>query len=133
MTRGLHVDVLTAIQSNRFKAIALLDLDFESGHVSVTSYDKTISYGGNSFLGVGSLGSISPIEEATDNKAQGINLELSGISLDNIAVALGEHYQGRLGRLYIAFLDQNETVIGEPNLIFQGLMDNQNIFFRQRG
>lgn len=133
MIRDVHVDVLNAIYTPEIKAIAMVDLDFESGHVYVNSTDRSISYGGNTFLGVGTLGAIGSVEESSDTKAQGINLELSGVVPETLSIALNENYQGRIGKLFLTFLDANWQVIGDPILIFQGLMDSQNITLGKEG
>jgi hypothetical protein len=127
MTRDIDAAVVTASQEAVIRPVLMFDGNFASGHVRVHSGVGTITYGGNDYTGLGTLGRISPIDESIELSASGIKVSLSGIPGDLISTALGEHYQGRLAVIYIALLDSSYAVIGTPTIVFQGRMDNINI------
>lgn len=130
--RSIIADQLAALRADSFTAISMVRLDFESGVLRVHSGVGTITWDGESYLGVGALGQIEAIEETTDAVAQDITLTLSGIPSEYISLALGEHYQGRDARIYLAALDsQHRLILDEegdgPYLVFRGRMDTMPI------
>lgn len=80
------------------------------------------------FMALGMLGKISSIEEGFDLQAYSVTLSLSGIpkefryELFN-QVNFKSAFQNRPCKIYIAYLDNNYNIIGEPILAFAGQMD----------
>lgn len=79
------------------------------------------------WYGAGDLGTIGPIEETTEVRAVGVELGLSGITTEILDIALGETWQGRLGRIYIGVLDSEGQIDGEPFNAFEGPMDRMTL------
>lgn len=127
MTRPLGAGVGAASQAETIRPAYLVELDFESGFVRATTAPFTISFGGNDFLGVGDIGSISAVEETVEGRAHSVTFTLSGVKASLISTALGETYQGRPGKLWEAHLDGDDAIIGTPTLLFEGLMDTMPI------
>jgi hypothetical protein len=75
------------------------------------------------YLGSGTLGTISPVEETTDLSARGINFQLSGVPSALIAVALTENYQGKACSVLFGALDASGALVASPITIFAGRMD----------
>ena len=92
--RSLSNDMTTQVSASELAPIILASLSF-STPVHLWSGYGTITYNGTGYLGIGTLGTISPIEETTDIAARGISLQLSGVPTAQIAIALTENYQGR--------------------------------------
>jgi hypothetical protein len=101
--------------------------DFQSGAVRVWSGIGTKSWGGNDYTGLGHLGTVAPIEETADVRANGVSFQLSGVPSALIATVLGDNYQGRTVKLWLGFLDSADAIIADPYLIFAGRMDNVEI------
>lgn len=134
MTRGLSSAAEAAATSEVVSLCWLVYLDFESGPVRVTSLPHVLMHDadGNgveeTWLGVGNLGGVSPIEETSQVEATSATLSLSAIPPEQIAVALGEHYQGRICNIYLAFLnpDDSHEVI-DSFLLWSALMDTMEL------
>lgn len=127
MARDLTNDAETASLASHIRLVALVHLDLSSGHVRANSSDRTITYDGADYLGVGDLGRIGTFGETTDLSAEALNLELSGIDPDYIDIAVNEHVQGRPARLWLAFLDSTYVLIADPVLIFRGRIDTMEV------
>lgn len=127
MTRSIDSSTQTASEQSVIRPIIMIDADFTSGHLRVFSGTGTLVYNSETYYGFGKLGRISPIDEEIELSSSGVNVSLSGLPGDIISTALGEHYQGRSAVIYIALLDPDYVVIGQPVILFQGRMDNMQI------
>jgi len=127
MSRTMTSAAKTASQSEIVRAVNLVDMDFSSGLVYWNTSPMTITHGGNDYIGVGNLGTISQVAEGADLSAKGITVEFTGVPSALVSVALADNYQQRLINVHIAFLDANHALIADPVLIFQGLMDTMDV------
>ena len=107
--------------------VNFVSLDFDAASVHVNSTPYPITFGGNEYLGVGNLGSVSGLQEGADIQARGVELTLSGIPPELISIALGEEYQGRPIRIWIGFLDENHSLIVDPVNLGIWRMDTMDI------
>jgi hypothetical protein len=129
----LGSSVVTALESSNVPCIVFVEMDFGSGFVRVTNAPYTFTWNGYSWIGLGALGGIDSVEEGANLEARGVALRLSGVPIDgegdseNIAIALGEHYQGRDCRIWVAILNDSFSIIDSPKLLFVGRMDNMEI------
>jgi hypothetical protein len=105
------------------RPVILAELDFASGPVRVSSAPFPLSHQGQVFAGVGALGAASAVAEGAELQGYAIQLTLSAIPVELVSVALADQYQGRQGRLWLAFLDEAHQMQGEPLFIFAGRMD----------
>lgn len=126
--RSMLAAVQTASRATVVRPIVAVELDFQSGFVRLadTPFNVTDA-SGNVFNGVGALGSISSIDEGLDKQARGISLKITGIDPAFISTALGEQYQGRSCKVFVALMDDNHQII--PNMVQLGewLMDTMNV------
>jgi hypothetical protein len=121
--RTLSADMVTEVTATQLAPILLADLQF-STPVYLWSGYGSLPYGGVTYLGIGTLGDISPIEETTDLAARGISLKLSGVPTANVALALTENYQGRACTVLFGALSPTAgTIISSPITVFSGKMD----------
>lgn len=127
MARDLTASVQSAIAAAEVKPILLFEGNFSSGQVYLWSGYGDLSWNGQTWEGVGNLAAVSPITENDEVQANGISVSLQGIPSEMIALALLEVGQGRLGRIYIGFLDANDAVIADPVLAFEGRLDVPSI------
>lgn len=102
-----------------------VELEFDSGTLRFWNGYSPVTIEGNSFLGAGSLLSISEIEETSEIKAAGAAVILSGISTDIISIALTESYQNRTATIYTGTVTADLTITGYA--VFKGLMDTMQI------
>lgn len=123
MSRSLTTPAQDAIVAKVFRAASIVQLDFDSGPVRFWGGIGPLPWNGNTFTGAGNLGNVSAVEETAETKATGLTFSLSGIPSELIAVALGEHYQGRACAMWIGLFDENWALIDDPVLAFSGRMD----------
>ncbi len=127
MSRNLTAEAALASQAAVIRPVLLARLDFASGVVAANSGVNTLSYNGDDYLGVGSYGTVSAIGEGLEAKPYGVDMTLSGIPTEMLSLALGEHYQGRDARVYLALLDEQHRLINDPFLVGRFRMDTMNV------
>lgn len=127
MAREITTATLNAAGGEVVRPLFFVLLDFEGGAQRLTSADRTMTWAGEDWLGVGGLGSIGGIEETSELQVNGVELSLSGINPDLVPVALTEPYQGRPCRIWLGFLAETYTLIADPMLIFAGRLDQMSI------
>jgi len=123
MSRDLSSPMITAIESNYIRPALLAKLTFKTGIEYVWSGAGTLSFGGNNYRGVGSLGSIGAISEGTEVRADGTTLMLSGIDPAILGECLNEVQLGAPATIYFALLDQSNAIVGTPYPLFDGVVD----------
>lgn len=127
-TRGLTEDVLAAVQQEIVPRFVAVELDFPSAPVRLNASPVSVWIGGEEFLGVGTLGAISPAEESTELKAYQITLVLSGVPRDAIAASVAEEYQGRRCTAWEVLFDRDTgQVLDDPVIFFRGRMSQMNV------
>ncbi len=127
MTRDADAGAITKSKAAVFYPFILVELFLDSGTLYVCSLDKNIVWNSNTYLGVGDLGKITPIQETTDAQASGVSVELTGIPTDYTDVVLGEDYHGRKIIIRQGFLDSNFQIAEDPPILFEGIMDQAQI------
>jgi hypothetical protein len=124
MARSLTTALEAATVARNVPPILLLELVFDSVTTRVWSGWGDLVWGARTFTGAGTLGAVSPVEEATELRATGLDLTLSGIPSSVLSLALSEPYQGRLATVWMGALDPNTfALVADPYQIFQGRMD----------
>ena len=121
--RDLTSGVQSAIEQTEVAPILLFEGLFASGYVRIWSGYGDLSYDGQTWTGVGSLGSVSAVQETSEIQANGITVTLTGIPSEFIALALNESEQGKSGKVYIGFMDASNALIANPYLMFEGKLD----------
>ena len=124
--RSLTGDMVAQVSATQLNPIILASLAFTTP-VNLWSGYGTITYAGTGYLGIGTLGTISPVEETTDLAARGITMQLSGVPTALIAVALAENYQGKACEIYFGALDSSGVLVTSPIKVFSGRMDVMSI------
>lgn len=98
--------------------------------VSSTEYLWTgygsIDWNGNTWSGIGELGSISPIIEDSSNTAQGITISLSGIRPGLVTEVMSEVQQGFPASLWLVFMSDQCVPIDSLGCMV-GRMDQPTI------
>ncbi len=124
MTRSMTTAAANAVQAETVMRTCAVELDFASGFVRLAGSPMDLSFGGNTFVGVGALGGISRIEESAELRSYGLTLKLAGVPRDTVAIAMGQHYQGRAGTVWEVPLDATTHLpIADPIVVFRGRMD----------
>ena len=127
MSRGFPTAVSTALAQQHVSIVSFAKLEFPSGTVYVHNSIGTYTWGSQDWLGVGSLGSISKVEEGMDVSPYAITLTLSGLDADMSSAALTEDYFMHPVTIYLGVLDADDVLIADPTQIWAGFMDQMNV------
>jgi hypothetical protein len=111
--------------------VTLCDLAFDSGTIRVHDGVGPLSFGGNTYLGVGSYGAFDIVDEGIDNIARGVRLTLSGVEPSLISTVMTETYQGRTVTLYLGILAEDLTFVATPEELWSGRIDTMKITLDQ--
>ena len=127
MVKTLSTNNSNVLDDDVLRPIYFLKFDFPSGNVYLNSSDRNITWGGNSYIGAGSIGSVSDIEETSELQAQGVKLTLTGIPSTYVSIALTSEYQGSATTQYLGFFNDNYGLVDDPFVIFVGKVDTMAI------
>src|SRR5262245_3899629 len=126
MSRGLS-SAQAALQNLPHRiAVPLVEAFYDSGTLRLALCEWDIASGGNTYI----RGPLVDIKEVRESATQVSNLEISmsGISPEIIAIAAAEPYQGRVLRLLKAYLHPDtHEVVGTPTVWFPGRMRSQSV------
>lgn len=121
--RGLSAGMVTEVTTAQLSPILLASLSFSTPVHLWTGYGNLV-YNSTTYLGLGTLGTISPVQETTDIAARGLTMRLSGVPTANVALALTENYQGRECSIMFGALSPTAgTLVASPVTVFSGRMD----------
>jgi hypothetical protein len=125
--RPLTATQEAALADHQVRSIVFVEMDFPSGFLRVNNSAVNMPWNGFTWVGVGELGSIDAVSEGTTLEARGLSFSISGVNPANIAIALGQQYQGRACKVWLATLTEGYAVNDSPTLIFNGRMDLMDI------
>jgi hypothetical protein len=124
---GLSSAQLTAIQSASLRPAFFVEAHFVSGPLYVWSGRGSITWNGQTWLGVGTLGTISTIEEGSGVEAKGITLSMSGIDSSLLGDVMLEFQVGLPCIVRLGLFDTNGALIDDPVIAWSGRMDQPTI------
>ena len=113
----------TELQKSRLSPILFFEGEFATGNVYFWSGLGNISWNGQTWAGVGTLGSISALKETSDLIAQGATVTLSGIPSDLLSDCLDEARLGKRCWIYLGAFDDSGNIIADPYAAFAGRLD----------
>ena len=123
MARDLSASVQAALDETQVNPILLFEAEFADGYLRLWTGYGDLSWNGYTWTGAGTMGSISPISETDQVQANGIAVSLSGIPSDYVSLILSDVRQGKIGRVYLGFLDNSGNIIANPYMAFEGRLD----------
>jgi hypothetical protein len=126
MPRPMSTAMSIAIAQNQVYPCVLVEATFQSGPVYLWSGYGTLVYGGNSYIGVGAMGSISPIEEGSTVEAKGVVLTFSGFDASLLPSVMTEFLLRKPAIVSLGLFNEG-SLIANPLICFQGLMDRPQI------
>jgi hypothetical protein len=115
--------MLAQLAGDKIKPVLFLQMQFTSGPSYIWSGIGNLQWNGQTWIGLGQLGTISAIEESSEIKATNVTFTLSGIPVDLIAKAFGEVRQGYPVQLWFGALGDNNNVLADPLQMYAGRMD----------
>lgn len=122
-SRTLPTGYAALAQGRVFSPVFLVELQWPTGTVYFWNGYGTISWDGHTFTGTGHMGTLSPIGESRDLKANGVMLSLSGIPTELVTLALADDTQGSVAKIWLAPMAQTGAFAADPLEIFEGIID----------
>ena len=126
MARNLAAANLTQLQAAKLIPVLFGEFQFDEGTERLHTGVGTISWGGNDWMGVGTLGSIEPIEESLELSPYAVRVGLSGLNDTLTTRAQNSDIYGRAMILYVGFLVDG-SLVADPDVIWSGTMDTMAV------
>ncbi len=125
--RAMTSDAIAAITSPMVRPALLVQATFASETIYFWSGLGTIVWNGQAWIGIGSLGSISTIEEGSTVEAKGINFSISGFDPSALGAVMGEFQVALPALVFLGFFDAAGALIDDPVCCFSGRMDKPTL------
>jgi hypothetical protein len=120
--RNLDSTLAAHLNDGLIQPVIMAMLTFRTQTTYVWSGVGTLTYGGNNYLGVGSMGKLGVITEGVDVQADGVTVELSGIDPIYKGECLTDIQVGAPAKIWFGLLSAN-ALVGAPYLVFSGTVD----------
>ena len=106
-------------------AAFLVEMDFDSGTQRFTTSPISLTVGGNLYIGLHHVSSVSSINESESTSAEKLTISFSVVDQAMLAMTLGgvENYRGRAVRVYLQLLTANFQPDGAAIRRWTGYMD----------
>lgn len=127
MARDITATVQGDLTASHNIPIFLAEIHNDGDTLYLATGIGTLPWNGHDWLGMGKFATIGTIPEASQVRADGIQLGLNGIDSDLLIYALNYARQGKTVRVYLAFLDSSNNVKADPILTFLGRSDQVEI------
>jgi hypothetical protein len=128
MARVIDSALLSALAAGDVVPVYLAQLTFKSQTVYVWTGVGSFVWAGNTFTGVGRLGTIGDVTESSEIRADGTSVTLSGIDPLLLAESLTDIRPGGGAKLWFGlFTPGTRVFIGVPYLFFSGLIDKPEV------
>lgn len=124
---GLTSGQLAAIESANLRPAFFVEAHFVNGPIYVWSGRGSITWNAQTWLGVGTLGTISTIEEGSGVEAKGITLSMSGIDSSLLGEVMLEFQVGLPCIVRLGLFDTNGALIDDPIIAWSGRMDQPTV------
>lgn len=124
--RTIHPATDIALDEPNIPLLVFVELAFADATLRLHSAERgrTINWNGFDWLGTGELGEITGIDESDELKSADVQFALSGIDPTLLNEALSENYHGRPANVWLAILDDQYEIEGQPIGPFGYKMDN---------
>jgi hypothetical protein len=128
MPRNIHPDTLAALGQKVVRLAFLVRIEFPAPNRLVfTTLLDNYDFDGDTFIGLGNLGSVSMPSSDGDLSPSQYAVTLSGINDDILEAATRLDYLNHLATSWAMTLDEDHQVIGQPFVWWRGLTDGSSI------
>jgi hypothetical protein len=119
--------VIAALASGLMRPAIFVAADFVDGTTYVWSGLGAIVWNGHTWTGIGSLGSVSTIEEGANVQARGATLTLSGLDPAILAQVMTQYKVTAPVTIWLGLRDTSGALIPDPIISFRGRMDQPTL------
>jgi len=116
MARSLTTNQQNLLAARGVKKCELVQIDFDSGPLRLTTAGRNVTYGGNTWLGDGTLLSLGETNESIQLEPSDLQIELSGINPALVSLAMSGQGKGRRVRMWLAVFNASGAIEGDPVL-----------------
>lgn len=128
MPRSMSTALAAVFSSGQFNPVVFVQLTFVSGPQNIWSGTGSITWNSITWAGLGSLASISTIEEGSTVAAKGINVSCSAIDPTLLSDLLSEVQVGLPAKVYLgSFQADGVTLIADPVAAWIGRIDDPEV------
>jgi len=119
----------SALEAPVARTAHFVEFQMSLGTLRVCNCNMTFTWGGFDWIGLGALGSIGAVEEASGVASSSLifGLNLTQSELLSLALIDNSVYRGRSAKMYFCPLDENFNLIGDPIICWRGIMDVMTI------
>jgi len=119
MPRSVNASTLTALQQDSVRLAHLVRIGFDT-ELFLTDYAHQVSYLTNRYLPASHLLSLDDSQETQDLRVGSMTINISGVDQSYISIFLNQQYVNRRVRIWLAILDANAQIVGDPIKTFDG-------------
>jgi hypothetical protein len=119
----------TALEVPSTSTVFFVEMQFLSSTQYFCTANVSLTWGGHTWLGVGTISAISNITEADGITSQALTFTLNCADPSWLGIAAGpsNEYSGRPAKMYRCPLDANFVLIDTPERCWNGVMDQMTI------
>lgn len=119
MTRTIDASTVSELSNDALRLAKLVQMDFSTA-VRITDYGRDVTALSQTWDASGHFLTMSEAVETTDLRVNALRLQLSGVEQTYVSLFLSNDYIDVRLRVWYAFLDSSDTVVGAPILVFDG-------------
>lgn len=121
--------IAAALAGEAVRASMLVHFEFATTPMRLWLGDGVLDAGGETWQGLGRLGSISGLEQALNGTAPMATFTLSGVEPSQVAVALdsSDEVKGRPVTVYLQAFGADWQTLDEPYAVYSGVLDQIRI------
>lgn len=124
---GIDSSITSYLEADHQVLFLAVKAEFDTETIRLWSGDYDLSFDGGTYTGVGTLLSVSNIEDTLELKSSGLSVALAGMDATVLDLALTENYQNRFITVYLGYLSGGtDTTVGTMTL-FKGRMQSMVI------
>lgn len=123
MARGISYAFESELANGSYTYAIGLDIEFDNGNQRITNHMKNVGEGGNVYYSLGSLLSVSSLNENTDLGISGLTVTLSGADTAIVSSMQTTEIQGAPVNAKLFILGNQSTIL-YSHLYFKGVIDN---------
>ena len=111
------------------RVVYFVEFQFASGTSRLSTANIPLTWGGYEWSGLGTIGTISPIEESDGLESKSLNFTINAAQQAWLALSVGpvEEYRGRAAKMYMCPLDEAFRMVGTPEKCWAGVMDTLSV------
>ena len=123
MARSLTTAIKNELATNKLNPVTLIYLGVGSG-TRYTDHYKDITFDSNTYLASSLFLGSSEVSEESNVAVDSITISFTGADQTIIALLLNNQYMDKEVEIYKGFLDNNQSIIADPFLLFKGAIES---------